>query len=429
MAASPAGRGRRTTGRLAAVDEANLTLDHVGQVNVFLVAGVLRPGGFLSADGIPDLSMLRGAVRARLESLPALCRVAERVGRRHVWAWADPDLIQHVRLIPAVEGLPGLERVCAELMNTPLPMDRPLWELLIVPGAAVEGIGMVLRIHHAIADGVAAATIARQLFEETAPVPSDPHPADRRSPRAALDNPLHTVGRWRENLHRLRVTVIHQGVGPTALLGPRSARHGVELVDVDLAALASHARAVGATVNDALLCAVVAGYRMLLPAVNEPIPDRLAVSIPVALKRSDGAANQVGVMLVQLPLGEPDTDRRLRLIAQQTRRDKPQARQLGTLELMRGPIGARIMDRIGMRQRLVAGFVTNVPGPRGMLRLGGAPVAGVWPVAVVAANVRCGVAAVSYAGRLSCGIHFDAAHLPGNEFAAGMRQGFAELTA
>ncbi|SHJ44678.1 hypothetical protein SAMN02745244_02532 [Tessaracoccus bendigoensis DSM 12906] len=30
---------------------------------------------------------------------------------------------------------------------------------------------------------------------------------------------------------------------------------------------------------------------------------------------------------------------------------------------MRGPIGARIMDRIGRRQHLVAGFITKVPGP------------------------------------------------------------------
>ena len=134
-------------------------------------------------------------------------------------------------------------------------------------------------------------------------------------------------------------------------------------------------------------------------------------------------------MLVRLPLNEPDTARRLRLVADQTRRDKPEARELGTLELMRGPIGARIMDGYGEHQRLVAGFVTNVPGPSGTLRLGGAPVEAIWPVAVLAANVRCGVAAVSYAGRLSCGIHFDAAHIPGRAFAAGMRQAFIELSA
>ncbi|WP_127473234.1 wax ester/triacylglycerol synthase domain-containing protein [Microbacterium sulfonylureivorans] len=424
-----AGAGLRPGTRLAAADEANLTLDHAGQVNVFLIAGLLGPGGFLSARGIPDMDLLRRAVSTRIATLPALRRVAVPVGRRHMWTDVAPDLDHHVRLAPAVEGLAGLERVCAALMDTPLPMDRPLWELLIVPGASADRNGMVLRIHHAIADGIAAVAIVRQLFEESAPVPSVPRPEHGRSPETSLGTPLSAARRWRGNLHRIRVTFIHRRAGRTVLLGRRSATHGVELVDCDLANLASHARTVGATVNDALLCAVAAGYRALLPAVGEPVPDWLTVSVPVGLRRRDRSANQVGVMLVRLPLSEPDTDRRLRLIALQTTRDKPQARALGTLELMRGPIGARIMDGFGRHQRLVAGFVTDVPGPSGMLRLGGAPVAAIWPVAVLAANVRCGVAAVSYAGRLSCGIHFDAAHIPGAAFATGMRQAFAELSA
>lgn len=423
-----AGAEMRPRRRLAPVDEANLTLDHRGQVNVFLIAGLLGPGGFVSARGIPDLNLLRSVVSTRIATVPALRQVALPAGRRHVWADATPDLGHHVRLIPAVEGFAGLERVCAALMDTPLPMDRPLWELLIVPGAKEDGIGMVLRIHHAIADGIEAVAIARQLFEESSPVLPGAQPEYRAPREAPPGTPASIVGRWRGNLHRIGVTFIHRRAGRTVLLGRRSVTHGVELLDVDLRALRAHARSAGATVNDALLCAVAAGYLALLPAVGESIPDRLTVSVPVALKRRDRSANQVGVMLVRLPLDEPDADRRLRMIAYQTKRDKPQARQLGTLELMRGPIGARIMDGFGMHQRLVAGFVTNVPGPSGTLRLGGAPVAAIWPVAVLAANVRCGVAAVSYADRLSCGIHFDAAHIPGRAFAAGMRQAFTELT-
>ncbi len=126
-------------------------------------------------------------------------------------------------------------------------------------------------------------------------------------------------------------------------------------------------------------------------------------------------------MLVRLPLSESDDpDERLRLIAAQTRSEKVKARQQGTLEFMRGPIGARIMDRVARRQHLVAGFVTNVPGPAGALRLAGATVVQIWPVAVLAANVRLGVAAVSYDGRLCCGIHFDAGSVPGADFSRAM---------
>ena len=66
---------------------------------------------------------------------------------------------------------------------------------------------------------------------------------------------------------------------------------------------------------------------------------------------------------MQLPLGERAPDERLTQIAAQTHKEKVRARAQVTLELMRGPTGARIMDQLARQQRLVAGFVTNVPGP------------------------------------------------------------------
>ncbi|MDQ0823882.1 hypothetical protein QFZ60_000055 [Arthrobacter sp. B2I5] len=117
----------------------------------------------------------------------------------------------------------------------------------------------------------------------------------------------------------------------------------------------------------------------------------------------------------------------MRLIAAQTRDEKLRARDQGTLEFMRGPIGARVMDRLARRQHLVGGFVTNVPGPKGAFLLAGAPVTALWPVAVLAGNVRLGVAAVSYAGNLCCGIHFDASNVPGDVFAQGMGEELARL--
>ena len=45
---------RAATGRLAPVDEANLVIDHAGQVNVFLIAGLLAPGGFVGRAGSPE---------------------------------------------------------------------------------------------------------------------------------------------------------------------------------------------------------------------------------------------------------------------------------------------------------------------------------------------------------------------------------------
>ena len=57
-----------------------------------------------------------------------------------------------------------------------------MWEILLVPGASVDGIGVVLRIHHALADGIAAVAIAQQLFDPSGEV-CTAQPRDRRPHR------------------------------------------------------------------------------------------------------------------------------------------------------------------------------------------------------------------------------------------------------
>jgi len=112
--------------RLASVDEANLVLDHAGQVNVFLIAGLLSEGGFVGNDRIPDMAALRAVLGERIDALPQLRRIAVAAGLRHRWVESSPNLDHHIRLGGAVAGLAGLERLCGVLMNVPLPQDRPM---------------------------------------------------------------------------------------------------------------------------------------------------------------------------------------------------------------------------------------------------------------------------------------------------------------
>lgn len=404
------------------MDEANLVLDHAGQVNVFLVCATLAPGGFVADDGAADLGALRRTLRTRIDALPALGRSLISVGRRHLWRITVPDLEQHIRLAPPVTGVPGLEALCAQLMCRPLAPDLPLWEILVVPLGPGGGLGVVFRVHHAVADGMAAAEILHGLFDpdaralvRTATMSRPP-----TTTAAARTGVLRYARRVIEGVRRVVMTAMRRVVGPTVLLGERTPHRGVAFLRADLASLHERAHRCGATVNDALLSAVAAGYRSALHAVGEPIPTELPVSVPVALPRRAKAGNQVGVMLVRLPLHESDPDARLRLIAAQTRKLKVEARDQGTFEFMRGPLGARVFDRLARHQRLVAGFVTNVPGAPGAFQLAGARVNALWPVGVLAGNVRLGVAAVSYDGTLACGIHYDAGTVPGVDFSRAM---------
>ena len=406
--------------RLAPVDEANIVLDRAGQVNVFLVAALVGPGGFLDSDGTPDLSALRSALRRRIDALPALRRAIVRDGRGHRWVEAQPDLRHHVRLAEVPNGPQALERLCGHLMTVPLDLDQPAWELLVAPRARGGQTAVVLRIHHVLADGMAAVGIVHNLFDDAR------HELRPASTSVRRRSPLTRVA---YGLRRIRLTLTGHEVGTTVLLGERTDTRAVVFLEADVLALEACMRPRGSTVNDALLASVAAGYRAALSAAGERIPDRLPVSVPVALERRGAARNQVGVMLIRLPLTVSDPDERLRLIGAQTRIEKAAARDQGTLEFMRGPVGARIMNRLARRQSLVGGFVTNVRGPDQAQRLAGAPIGPMWPVAVLAANVRLGVAALSVGGRLCLGIHFDATHVPGDEFARAVGEELRRLTA
>ncbi|WP_454856493.1 wax ester/triacylglycerol synthase domain-containing protein [Promicromonospora soli] len=403
--------------RLTAADASNIAMDTPQFVNAFLMAGVLAPGGFVAPDGRADVAALRAVLADRIPTAPRLAQRVRRLGRALVWEPVRLDLADHVRRVGAVDGLCGFERLCARLIVTPLPLDRPLWELLIVPGVAVGRTGVVFRVHHAMADGAAAVLLAQALMDPVAAPVTD---VARRVDGAALSGAERSraeqpkgarPGGWLRTLtsgFERSVAIFRPAVPRIALLGDVGPHRGVALVDVGLDALAAGARTAGATVNDALLVAVAAGARSALLARGERPPPNLPTSVPVELGDRGRSGNAVGVMLVPVPTDPIDIAPRLRRVAALTRAGKDDARSRGTYELTRTRVGTWLLMRLVRHQRLIALFVTNVHGPRRPLALAGAPLERVWPVAALAGNVRLGVAAISYDGSLRCTVHCDA---------------------
>ena len=66
-------------------------------------------------------------------------------------------------------GRAGIEReldaAISEIASTPLPRDRPLWEITVVEGLEDGRVGFVAKLHHAVADGVAAAQLLANVME------------------------------------------------------------------------------------------------------------------------------------------------------------------------------------------------------------------------------------------------------------------------
>ncbi|MFC9916903.1 wax ester/triacylglycerol synthase domain-containing protein [Agromyces binzhouensis] len=422
----------RTAGRerLSRADAANIAMDVPDQVNAFLMAGVLAPGGAVGADGSVDLDRVRASLASRIAAVPRLSQRVVRDGRALAWEPAALDLARHVRTVEPVDRRAGLEELCARLMVTPMPLDRPLWELLVVPGVEPGRVGVVLRIHHALADGIASVRLVERLL---APEARDEADAASRTPNGASEvaaeaAPARGVRAIASGVERT-LGMFRQAVPDTVLLGPIGPRRGVAFAEAPLAALAAGAGAVGATLNDALLAAAAAAVEGALRAHGDPVPEVLPASVPVALGARGRSGNAVGVMLVRLPTGEADLPRRLARIAALTAEGKRDARGRGTFELTRTRVGARLFLRLARRQRLIVMFVTNVPGPRHPLALAGARLEHAWPVTAIQGNVRLGIAAISYDGALRCAVHCDAAAVAADVVSEGLRREFARIAA
>ena len=160
------------------------------------------------------------------------------------------------------------------------------------------------------------------------------------------------------------------------------------------------AHAHGATVNDMVLTAVAGGARSLLDARGELTPGLvLQASVPASLRGpSDdrAAGNQIGVMIVPLPLWEADPARRLVSIAAATATRKRQPLHQPNARILQS-----WMIRVMKRQHLVNLLVSNVPGPRDQLYVAGAKIREVFQLGTVQGNVTVNVGAFSYAGHLN----------------------------
>ena len=96
-------------------------------------------------------------------------------GRRPEWVddagFALADHVSRTRL-PAPGDQRALQRAASDLAGRPLRKDRPLWELHLLDGYG-DGGALLLRTHHAIADGAALMQVLLSLAD---PLDAGEHP-------------------------------------------------------------------------------------------------------------------------------------------------------------------------------------------------------------------------------------------------------------
>jgi diacylglycerol O-acyltransferase len=417
--------------------------------------GVLDGAQLLDAAGQLRLDAVRADVQRRLHLAPrlrqVLCHMRPGLGPP-VWA-DDPrfDIRRHVRACP-VPG-PGDEAallaVCSELNAPPLDRSRPLWELWLLPGLANGNIGMLLRLHHVVADGVAALALMGIMFDAAPGKPPPQAPVWRPAPApgawqmftdgwrrradaaaAVWSCARHPAGAFRGlgSLARQLRLLAGEGRAPRMSFNqPAGTRRSLLLARAGLAHVKTVAHAHGATVNDVVLAAVAGGARQLLAGRGELTPGlALKASVAASNRRpadAPGSGNRAGIMLVSLPVDEPGPVQRLTEIARLTR-----ARKRYPPYQPAGRFAQRGMVRTMSRQRLVNLFTSNLPGPPEPLYLAGARVLELFQAGVVQGNVTVAVGVLSYAGQLNFCLLGDADAIPDLQvFADGLSDALAQM--
>ena len=130
-------------------------------------------------DGPVDRARLDRVLQQRLiDAYPVFSR--RPTVPTHRWAksrWRDVpafDLTQHVREVrlPAPGDDKALQEYVGSFLATPLPRDRPLWDIHLVEGLQ-DGSAIYVRLHHALADGIALTQVLLSLTDAVADPPHD----------------------------------------------------------------------------------------------------------------------------------------------------------------------------------------------------------------------------------------------------------------
>lgn len=417
-------------------------LEMGGRHNPMVVASIME------FDGVRDAAAL---ARCFTERLVRQRRFRQRViETRDGYAWVEDDALHlgyHVQLhrLGGAATDARLQAAIAEELGHSLDRALPLWRIAVF----LRGKGRVtilFRAHHAIADGVALMRGFLHMCDGTQPLADAPRPQPngKHGPLGGLIKRLETANVLLENLTEVvvddlrdpgRVTQQIADIrrtflavsrvfllpddNPARLRAEPSGRRAVAWTSsLSFPLVRRFAHAQGVTINDVFLTALTGAFGRYLRRFG-PVAEtqNLRVSVPVNLRAADDGTpgNSFGLVLADLPVGLEGAHARLEVISERMARlkESPEAKAVFASLWAAGhlpPAAERqLVNFIGGK---AAAVVSNLPGPRQPVALGGARLANMvfWPPQT--AGIGIGVSFLSYGGHVTVGISADTTQIP-----------------
>jgi WS/DGAT/MGAT family acyltransferase len=397
---------------------------------------VFEPG-----DGT-DYAAVAARIEARLHLVPRYRQKldAPPLGLANpVWVDDDGfDLHWHLRRA-TVSGRADLAAYAAREMSRRLDRSRPLWELHVVDGLEDGARAVWVKMHHALVDGLAAIGIGMVLLDPT-PEPMElPAPEGdwrpqtygsrdklvrmaklplSRGKRLVVDSTLRALEtsprKAAEDARRatelLTELARQRPQAPmSALNAPISPNRRFAMRQAPLAPIKAAGKALGGTVNDALLAVVAGALREFTG------PEDLVALVPVSVRREgQEGGNAISIVFADLPVSEPDAARRVEIVGAQMREIRGSAAvRAGALMVGAAgampPIVSTMVTRAMGNVRANNLVVSNVPGPQQPFYMNGTRLREVYPaVPLNPANQGLTVGILSYDGQVHFGLLADA---------------------
>jgi diacylglycerol O-acyltransferase len=385
---------------MAPVDAAWLRMDR--ETNPMVIAALLV------LDGRPRRDEVVALLRERL--LPhARFRQRASLG---LWGvlphWEDDplfDLEAHVHAValPAPGSDVELRTMVSELIAAPLSdRRRPLWQAYVIETS--QGTAILVRIHHAIADGIALVRILLELTSE----------GGSAAPRAVGRPPGHAngVAEWVAERTTDAVTLarlVSLTVDPPSTLrrslGIRKSVAWSRALSADRLQAVAHAHA--AKLHDVLAACIAGALRSAMLDAGIAVPASMRAVVPFYLSDERAAGNHFGLVFLPLPLAEPSAHARLEAVRAEMGRVKSSREPEVTMGVL-GALGeaSSAVERgaIAFFSRKATLMLTTVPGPRSSVHVLGSVLRDLVVWAPASGSIGVSLSIVSYAGDVRLGV-------------------------
>jgi WS/DGAT/MGAT family acyltransferase len=331
-------------------------------------------------------------------------------------------------------------------------MDRPLWELHLIEGLEGGRCAAMMKLHHAISDGVGLVKMTECLIErgpddENLP-PLVDEEADFEPPTAwdrigdalnrrlndtrkslgsvgatlweqagkAVLDPLRRAREIRDALASVARVLSPASEPMSPIMRERSTRVHFDYLPVSLEELKRAGKAQGGSVNDAFIAAVGGGLARYHAEHGAPV-DALRMLMPVNVRegeKADEVGNQFAPARFEVPVGITDPAHRIRAIRKLSReqRDEPALPLIAPISAALGRLPkSAVIALFGAMQRTTDFTTSNVRGPRRPTWMSGAMVESIMPFGPLA-GASANITVFSYNGTMHVGINTDPVAIP-----------------